>query len=477
MDEKPRFELPQRMVTQRPIFDRRSAFFSFGVLVLFGVLVALQFRKPDSAEPTRSAGTGWTADQQKALAMRLEDRNLHSAAAEAWTRYLLIATLEPAAAAAVHYRIGKLQQDAEQYQAAISSYYQAEAMLGDAKGDLAHEINVRVRDCYTKLGQYGDLDRDLAERTAPTGDKPAGLAGQQIVAEIGAEKLTITDFDRMIQQEIDVALKAMPGLTPEQMDDARRRYLQQYSSSQARTRKLQELVAVKVLARKARADGLDKSAAFRKRIVEMSDMLLANGLLSEEISRRATVTPDDCKRYYEANKALYVQPAQARIAHILCPSQEPADQIIAKLKAGAQFEELARQSADAATKDKGGAIEQPVLASGKYIPGIGENADLHEAIFKATAGALLERAFKGDRGYHVVKVLERSPSRQLGQDEVADRIRSDTQRARAQEVTEQYIQALFEEAKVKLYPEAFGPLTTAPAATGASAAAKGKTTP
>ncbi len=465
MAGKPKLELPERVVTKRPIFDRRSTFFALCALVLFCVVIVLLVRRPLGPAGEAQIGEGWSAERQRALAMRLEDRNLHGAAARAWSRYLEIAALGPAAAGPVHYRIGKLYQSAERYQDAIAAFYRAEAVLGQAGGELSHEINVRVRDCFAKLGQYGDLDRELAERTAPDSDKPPGLVGQQVVAEIGAEKITVADFDRMLQQEIDLAIKAMPGLSDEQVDRVRREFSKRFASPQARGRKLQELVSVKVLARKARADGLDRTPAFRKRLMEMSDMLLANRLITEEIGRRATVTIDDCKRFYEANKSQYVEPGRARIAHIVCKDEKQAAELIKQAKGGAAFDGLAKaHSLDQATKDKSGVIDQPVSALVARVPGVGEDKALHEAIFKAKAGTVLDKAYKGAGGFHVVKVVERTEARQLGLDEVADRVRADTQRARTQEVTEQYVQALFDEAKVKLYPEAFSsaPVTTHP---------------
>ncbi len=456
MQDKPKLELPQRVVPKRRIFDRRSTFFALCVLVLFGVVVALLMLRPAGTASTIPARAGWSADQQKALAMRLEDRNLPAAAASSWSRYLQMANLSSQAEAAIHYRVGKLHQSAEQYEDAIAAYYRAEAMLADAKGELEHEINVRVRDCFVKLGQYADLGRDLSERTAPESDRTSGLAGQQVVAQIGPEKITIADFDRMIRQEVDLAIKAMPGLSDEQADQIREQFAKRLASPQSRAQKLQELVSVRVLARKGREAGMDKTPAFRKRLMEMSDMLMANRLLAEEIGRRATVTIDDCKRFYEANKARYVEPGRAAIAHIVCKTNKEAAGLIKQAKDGEAFEALAKKhSLDPATKDKGGVIEQPVSELSPRVPGIGEDKALHEAIFEAESGTVLDKPYKGAGGFHIVKVLERHASRQLGLDEAADRVQADTRRARTQEVTEQYIKELFAEAEVKLYPEAF----------------------
>jgi len=193
---------------------------------------------------------------------------------------------------------------------------------------------------------------------------------------------------------------------------------------------------------------------------------MANRLLGEEIGRRATVTIDDCKRFYEANKERYVEPGQATIAHIVCKTETEAAGLIKDLKGGATFEASAKShSLDAATKEKGGLIDQPVSQLVHRVPGVGEDKALHEAIFKAKAGSVLDKPHKGEGGYHVIKVAERTEARQVGLDEASDRVRADTQRARTQEVTEQFMKGLFEAAEVKLYPEAFarGPAASRPA--------------
>jgi peptidyl-prolyl cis-trans isomerase C len=262
----------------------------------------------------------------------------------------------------------------------------------------------------------------------------------------------------LLKQEVDMAVKAMPNLTDEQIDQIREQFAKQYAAPQDRARKLQELVSVKVLATRARENGLDKTPAFRKRLLEMSGMLLANRLLTDEVGRRATVTLDDCKRFYEANKSRYVEPGSAKIAHIACKTEKQAAELIKQLAGGAAFEDLAKKaSADDTTKDKGGVIDHPVSQSVHRIPGIGQDKALHEAIFKAKPGAVLDKPHKGAGGFHVVKVLERTEARQLGLDAVADRVRADTGRARTREVTEQYLKELFDQSKVKLYPEAFAP--------------------
>ncbi len=457
MDAKPNLELPKRTAAKRAIFDRRSTFFAVCTLILFGVVIALLLREPAARTAAPEAQGDLSADELRSLAMRLEDRNLPAVAAETWQGYLQAAALPDAEAGTIHYRIGKLHQSAEQYDRAIAAFYQAEALLGGADEKLTHEINVRTRDCFIKLGQYGDLDRDLAERTSLQEDEPTDLAGQQVVAQIGAERITLADFDRMLKQDIDLALKAMPGLPPEQEDAYRKRIAQQFADPQARMRKLQELVSVKVLARKAREDELHKTDDFRRRVAEMSDMLLANKLLTDEVGKRATVTLEDYKRYYEANKQQYVEPGRARIAHIACKDKEQAAALIKEIGKGTSFEEAAKKhSLDAATKGEGGAIARPVQEVSKQIPRIGRDEALHKAIFDAEPPVVLKDPYKGSDGqWHVVKVLEKTETRQLSLDEAADRVRADTRRARTQEVTEQFIQGLFEKADVKFYPEAF----------------------
>lgn len=453
--QSPNLQLPQR---QASLNRGRTASLALVYFLLLSVLGLQAWSLVvGRAEPIRSGAAPHSADADAArtLAMKLEDRNLPQAATDAWDRYLAAAGLEPSAEGKIRYRMGKLKQQAEAYQDAVGEFYRSEQLLGNEAGDLSPKIAARVRECMLKLGQYADLSREMAAR-ASMGDEETPLQGRQVVAEIGDEKITVAGFDRMVTEQIEQLIAMQVGISDEEAEAIRRQAHAQFSDPQAKAQQLQQFVASRVLAAEARQRGLHKLAAFRRQVADSTDRLLATRLMLDEVGRRATVTPQDVERYYQANKEQYAEPRRVSIAHILCDSQESARDMITSGSGAVDFDDLAKEfSLDEATKEHGGVIPQPVSEGGDYVPGVGRNADLHAAVMAAAADTVLAVPYQSDRGWHAVKVISRSERRETTLDEVRDQVEGDVRQARREEVSQQYLEELFEAKGVKFYPAAF----------------------
>ena len=455
-DQAPQFHLPQRPVP-------RAAGSTAGKLacVLLVIVVALQIyglvRSGSTARQATAEPAGRTAAVDlKAVAMKLEDRNLPAAAADAWRQYLAATALEPLDQARIRYRLGKLQFQGEQYQQAVADLYLAEQLVGDRDDDLARRIAMQVRECLQKMGRYAELTREMAARATPDADADSPPTAHQVVAEIGDEKITVADFDRMLRSRLDNSVNAQVGLSPAQADEFRKQMTRELSDPQAKARFLHQMVAGRVLASEAKRAGLDRSPDYRQSLMAFADELLASKLMAEEIAKRATVTPQDAQRFYETEKDRYAEPAKVTLAHVLCASHEMAQEVLEKARAGEDFAALVEQySADDRTKPSGGRITQPVTRDADVIPGIGRHPDLQGAIWAVDADSVLNEVYQSDAGWHVVKVLDRTERVERSYEEVEDLAERDAREARRREVTQQYLQELFERHDVKLYPDAF----------------------
>lgn len=455
MKDRPELNLPQR-----PAPKASSGAVGGMILALVLVVIVLQtlsllIRREAPPASNTPGGNFLTAEDHKALAIRLEDKNLLGAAAEAWEGYLREADLSEPEAAKVLLQIGKLKQESGDYQGAIHDYYLAEGLLHDQDEELTRTIALRVRECFRKLGQYDELSREMAERAAgPGGD--TSLAGQQVVAAIGDEKITVAEFDRMVRAQIELAVKSQLSLSPEEADAFRQRAHDRLADPQAKARQLRELVIARVLAKEARAQGVGDSPEFRERMIALSDSMLASTLMFNEVSKRATVTPRDVERFFDANKDRYAEPATTTIARILCDTEEQAQEVIARAQEGEPFEDLAKElSTDEATRDSGGVMPQPVREDGDAVPGVGRDAELHGQIWASSPGTVLERPYAAGDAWAVVKIVDHAERVEKSLDEVREQAEYDTRLARQQEVTQQYIDELFKRDKVTLYPEAF----------------------
>ncbi len=78
----------------------------------------------------------------------------------------------------------------------------------------------------------------------------------------------------------------------------------------------------------------------------------------------APATPENLQKYYEANKAKYGTPETVALRQIVVESQEDADKVMAALKDGADFAQVAKDnSIEPNAQDSGGLIENVPLSN------------------------------------------------------------------------------------------------------------------
>lgn len=446
--DRPNLELPQRVAVSRPIFDRRSTFFFVCGLIAVGLLGWLQLRpRANSAAP--AAGL-----DLEAIALRLEDRNLHLAAAEAWHEHLASASLSAEQRARLEVRRGRLLARGGQDEAALAALYRAEAIAGKNEEWLGADFGLLVRDSLQRLGRYAELAREVEQRTSIAADKGA-LTGSQIVAEIGDEKITQADFERQMQEQIDALVATSPGLGAEQAEQFRKQLHDQYAKPRMKAQMLEQLVARRVLATEGRRRKLDQDPAYRARLAGEADSLLATRVTADVAAERGGVTPQDVERYFAAKTEQYQTPARGKLARIVCPDEAAAKEIIAKLDAGADFTALAKErSTDPAAKETGGLLDEPIGATTRRVPGVGDNEALHRAVWPLGAGAHSKEPVAVGSEWHIYRMVEKSPARTPELAEVRERVAADCAAARRDEVLEQFVRELFERERVRIAPAA-----------------------
>ena len=133
-------------------------------------------------------------------------------------------------------------------------------------------------------------------------------------------------------------------------------------------------------------------------------------MLNEQLASKIHVTDTDVQTYYTANKDKYVEPARAKISHILV-SEEEGGRSAQTRSRRAPISRNWRKSRRwiEATKDNGGKIAEDVL-KGAYVPGIGDANDINASIFAAEAPKVLDKPFKTDKGWEIVRVDEKQPA-------------------------------------------------------------------
>ena len=450
MAEKLDFSLPQKK-------SRGSAAGVFTMLLLAALVilmvvdlvVTLSSRRGESAVATR----GLSAEQVKDLASKLAQRNLYEQAAAAWQDYLVTAGLVGPERARIHFQIGVLLQKAGLYGQAIEHFYRSETAA--KVSELGPQINAHVKECFENLGEFSALRYELMDRTSVN---PSQSAGGRVVAEIGAEKITESQLDALIEENIENQLASMKAfMTPEQFNEQKKRALEQSRSPQAKQEFLQGWLAQEILYRQALQEELSSKPEVKRLMHELTRGALSQQLMNEQLASRIHITDTDVQTYYTANKGQYVEPERAKIRHIRVSDQERANAVLNGIQKGEDFAELAKQSSEDESTKAGGGLIQGDVVKGATITGIGDSNEINEAIFAANAPAVLEKPFKTDKGWEVIKVEEKHPQRQLSFDEVRQQVTMQLLRQKREDVQREYIREMMDKHGVIIHTSVLAP--------------------
>ncbi|MBI1395901.1 MAG: peptidylprolyl isomerase [Betaproteobacteria bacterium] len=119
------------------------------------------------------------------------------------------------------------------------------------------------------------------------------------------------------------------------------------------------LITREVIAQKALKEGLDKSPEFQAQLDLARQQLLVQGFLENYLNTHEPTEADLKAEYERVKKAQYDPDSKEyKARHILVKTEKEAKDILAQLKKGAKFADLAKKkSIDTGTNQKGGELD------------------------------------------------------------------------------------------------------------------------
>jgi parvulin-like peptidyl-prolyl isomerase len=451
MAEKLDFSIPPRK-ERAGRFGKMAVAGLLFILTLL-ILVDVWFAACDQPLGTGSRGHTLTAEQTKALATKLNQRQLYARAAAVWQDYLARADLDETEGAQALFQVGLALEKSGDYAQAIEYFYRSETTA--PLDHLAAEINAHVKQCFEQLGKFSALRYELMERTRyQASDTP----GADVVAEIGPQKITKADLMARVEEQIDNQLAPMTAfMSPEDLNQQKQRMLQQFQTPQAQQQFLQQWLGQEILYREALEQDLSGKTEVKKMLAEITRNVLAQQFLDHQLAAKIHITPGDLQTYYQARQAEFKAPAQATIRHIRLEDEAAATKLLTKLQEGADFASMAVEYSQAPdAKETQGALASPVI-QGQAIPGIGANPELETAIFAAAPPALLPEPFETDQGWEIIQVDQITAERQKPFDEVRQEVMMTLTNQKRQEVQQDLIERMMEKYNVIVHPSTLAP--------------------
>jgi peptidyl-prolyl cis-trans isomerase C len=198
----------------------------------------------------------------------------------------------------------------------------------------------------------------------------------------------------------------------------------------------EELINREVLAQEARKAGAEKAPEVQTQLDMVRQEIVVSYYL-REFARKNPVTEAEIQKEYDRAKSQHGD-KEYKARHILVETEDQAKGLIADLKKGAKFDELAtKNSKDTGSAQRGGDLDW-------NVPGTFDK-QFSEAMVKLEKGKYSEAPVKTRFGFHIIQLDDVRPAKFAAIGEVRPRI----QQMLVQNKIEQLIKGLRAKAKIE----------------------------
>jgi len=205
--------------------------------------------------------------------------------------------------------------------------------------------------------------------------------------------------------------------------------------------------------RQLRAEGVTPEQ-FEKQVREQA---IVKAVIDREIKGKQNITSEQVKKFYTDNPDKFKEPEMFKVSHILLATKDQAgrelpndikaekrqklEQILAQARDGKNWETLVKDnSEDGPTKEKGG----------EYTFARGQMPLEFEAAAISLQPGQVSDVVSTRYGFHIIKLLERIPSKTIDLAQVEDRIRDALLQEAVQKELPTFVDQLKKEAAVEI---------------------------
>jgi peptidyl-prolyl cis-trans isomerase C len=214
----------------------------------------------------------------------------------------------------------------------------------------------------------------LAQAPAKDAAKKAPAKGGDAVATVNGVPVPRARLDAMVKQQ---TARGAPD------------------NDQLRNAVRENLINREVVAQEAARAGIAKQPQVQGQIEVARQQILIDAYINEWMAKNPVSDADIEKEYERVKAAQGSKEYKAR--HILVESEDQAKQLIADLKKGAKFDELAQKhTKDTGTKERGGDLDW-------NVPGVFDK-QFSDAMVGLQKGKYTEAPVRTRFGYHVIQL-------------------------------------------------------------------------
>jgi len=384
------------------------------VLSIIAVIAGLFFmatgNKIFNKDNFSNVSENWPDNLQKEYANTLFSKGLLQESAVAYEGYIDKSKLPKKDLAAVCYKLGNIYMDLNEYGKALSSFYKAELL--DKNPAYKQDMNRRIVEALENLGLKQQAQYELDSRTSlGAGLKPEG----KVIARIGQRQISMAEIDRVL------------SILPEQLQKSVRDDKAKLGAF------IKNYVNTEVLYEEAKKLGFDRTSKFRATLENYKKELILQEMISESVTKKIKITPQDVELYYKANKDKYVTSEKIKVSYLELNAPEQKIDVVNKLRSGL-----------------GKKLDEWIEKTYPGIPSLGGTKDnVAELLLLEKNGVSEPIVIKGKT--YLFLVEDKEPSKQLSLEEVHERVEYEYRLKKEQEAINELLQKALEQQEVEMY--------------------------
>jgi parvulin-like peptidyl-prolyl isomerase len=273
------------------------------------------------------------------------------------------------------------------------------------------------------------------------------------VATVNGERIELKEFEKKLAEEAALAKGDAP-LKAEQYARLKEEVLGELIEERIMLQRTRELLItvgeaeIEARIEEIRKDYADGSfnALFSNDAMSFSTWkkallkrMLLEKVVAADVNAKVQVTEAEAEVYYKANRKLYAADRRVRAAQIVVRDRDRAEAILKRLKAGEDFDKVAREVSIGPEAAKGGDL-------GFFEQGVMPEA-IDRLVFSLPVGKL-SGVVQSPYGFHIFKVLGREEGGGRKFTEAKERVIADLRKLKEAEAYERWLEGLKERASI-----------------------------
>jgi peptidyl-prolyl cis-trans isomerase C len=254
---------------------------------------------------------------------------------------------------------------------------------------------------------------------------PEKALGEKELLRINDVSISLEEFQQMLErQPLEGKMKLLS-------EKGTRDFLENY------------VIPREVLYQEAQLKGLDKKKEMLTKIEDARRAILIDALLEEGLRGRGEVSEEEIGRYYKENQAIFTEPQEIKIRHIVVNTEPALKDVVTKLSQGESFEKLASAYNVGKFKEDGGDLGY--IRRGQLAPPF---AQFEEAAFSLRKRGEISEVVRTPYGYHIIRLEDTRGSTLRPLNQVKERIRFFLQPKKNQEAYLAYVKETRSKSKI-----------------------------